>query len=96
MDLTYRRLAPDEVDKALETLTQWNTDGLQVGRTFQFSTYSAGVLFAAAVGHLADHLNHHPDIALAYKKVTVRLTTHDVGGISPYDLELARRIDAIA
>ena len=66
-----------------------------ISKTFSFKTYKDGLVFASAVGFVADKLNHHPDMAVGYAKVSISVNTHDVGGLSPYDFELARRIDCL-
>jgi 4a-hydroxytetrahydrobiopterin dehydratase len=54
-------------------------------------------VFACAIGHLAEALNHHPDLLVGYGKVRVVLVTHDAGGgLTEYDFELARRIEKLA
>ncbi|WP_125777454.1 VOC family protein [Antribacter gilvus] len=70
---------------------------LQVA-TARFATGSflTGVRLVDAIGELAEAANHHPDVDLRYPHVTVRLTTHDVGGLSQRDVELARDISAAA
>ena len=93
--LEYRRLNADEISEQLASVSRWASDGNQLGRTFSFQTYLQGISFTCAVAYLAEKLNHHPDLTVGYRKVTVRLSTHDVGGISPYDFELARRIDSL-
>lgn len=52
-----------------------------------------GVAFAVAVAHLADELDHHPELTLEYPAVRVRIQTHDAGGVSALDLALAERIE---
>jgi 4a-hydroxytetrahydrobiopterin dehydratase len=52
--------------------------------------------FVAAVGQLAEEANHHPDIDIRYNRVTLALVTHDSGGITRLDIELARAIDGVA
>ena len=94
-DLAYVKLSDDDIAKRLQSLEGWNiTDG-KLTKNFAFKTYKDGLVFAAAAGYLADKLNHHPDLTVGYAKVTVAVNTHDVGGISPYDFELARRIDSL-
>ena len=63
---------------------------------FRTGSFTAGVQLVEAMGELADAANHHPDVDLRYAGVTVRLTTHDVGGLSDRDVELARQISAVA
>ncbi|HVT10627.1 MAG TPA: 4a-hydroxytetrahydrobiopterin dehydratase [Fimbriimonadaceae bacterium] len=95
-ELAYIKLGQGEIERGLGELEGWGYDGDKISKTYAFKTYKDGVVFAAAVGHVADKLNHHPDILVGYAKATVSVNTHDVGGISPYDFELARRIDALA
>jgi 4a-hydroxytetrahydrobiopterin dehydratase len=63
---------------------------------FRTGSFSAGVALVDAISRLADAANHHPDVDLRYASVAVRLTTHDVGGLSERDVELARQISAAA
>jgi 4a-hydroxytetrahydrobiopterin dehydratase len=63
---------------------------------FRTGSFSAGVALVTAIGALADAAGHHPDVDLRYAAVTVRMTTHDVGGLSERDVELARQISAAA
>ena len=95
MELTYRKMDSAEVDASLAKTSGWSLVEGKLTRGFEFKTYKDGVVFASAVAFLADQLNHHPDILIGYSKVNVSVNTHDVGGISPYDFELAQRIDRI-
>jgi 4a-hydroxytetrahydrobiopterin dehydratase len=63
---------------------------------FATGSFATGVALVDAIGTLADAANHHPDVDLRYQGVTVRLATHEVGGLSTRDLELAREISAAA
>ncbi|MEA2553949.1 MAG: 4a-hydroxytetrahydrobiopterin dehydratase [Fimbriimonadaceae bacterium] len=93
--LAYVLLTPDQVSSELKDVAGWQVEGGQLIRTFEFKTYKDGVVFATAVAHVADKLNHHPDITIGYAKVRIAVNTHDVGGLSPYDFELARRIEKL-
>ncbi|MCC7230783.1 MAG: 4a-hydroxytetrahydrobiopterin dehydratase [Fimbriimonadaceae bacterium] len=95
MTLNYIKLDEGQIAKALEAVDGWAIVGQKLSKTFSFSTYKDGVVFASAVAYLSDKLNHHPDLYVGYAKVTVSVDTHDVGGLSPYDFELARRIDSL-
>lgn len=95
MELAYRKLDESEIKEALASVPDWSIEDGKLTKQFKFETYKDGVVFASAVGFVADKLNHHPDIALGYAKVGISVNTHDVGGISPYDFELARRIDSL-
>lgn len=67
-----------------------------VERTFKFEAYRDGVAFAVAVAMTADQKDHHPDLFLGYGRVQVRWSTHDAGGITGLDRELADLSDQIA
>src|SRR5690242_11853919 len=96
MNLEYRQLSEDETKAALQTVPGWAIERGLLTRIFEFKTYKDGVVFSSAIGFIADKLDHHPDITVTYGKVKVAVNTHSVGGISPYDFELARQIDLIA
>jgi 4a-hydroxytetrahydrobiopterin dehydratase len=64
----------------------------------QFGTgsFAAGVALVTEIGRLADAMDHHPDVDLRYPTVTVRLSSHDIGGLSERDVKLAQQISAAA
>jgi len=95
MKLSYDKLTDAELAAALETLPSWTvSDGL-LRREFSFSGYKDGVVFASAVAWEAERLNHHPDMTVSYGRVTVETVTHDAGGLTAYDIELARLVDSL-
>jgi 4a-hydroxytetrahydrobiopterin dehydratase len=95
MHLEYRQLSGDEITQGVAELDKWDVEGERLAKSFEFSSYKDGVAFATKVADIADEMDHHPDLEIGYKKVRVSMNTHSVGGLSPYDLELARRIDAM-
>jgi 4a-hydroxytetrahydrobiopterin dehydratase len=74
----------------------WRVISAEACAYFRTGSFAAGVTLVDAIGRLADAANHHPDVDLRYSSVTVRLTTHDVGGLSERDVELARQISGAA
>jgi len=64
-------------------------------RTIEFPSFRDAIAFVNRVAELADAANHHPDIAVSYKTVTLRWTTHSEGGITDRDHELAARTDEL-
>jgi 4a-hydroxytetrahydrobiopterin dehydratase len=94
-ELAYRKLDDHEISDALARTPAWKRQGDEIVRDFEFKTYKDGALFVAAVAYLADALDHHPEIHLGYRKVSIKVSTHSVSGLSPYDFELAFRIDAL-
>lgn len=77
------------------TLPEWKVDGEVLRRTFEFSNFTAAMGFVTKVAILAEKANHHPDIDIRWNKVTLALTTHDVGGLSEKDVTLATTIRSV-
>lgn len=88
------RLAEDVIARELRTAPGWTRDGDAIHRTWRLADFKAAMIFVNGVAALAEKANHHPDIAVHYDEVTLRLWSHDVGGLSARDFDLARRIDA--
>jgi len=71
----------------------WTREGEEIVRTFEFDTYLEGIGFAAAAGGVAQDAFHHPEMTIGWREVEVRLTTHDAGGITDNDTDLAARFN---
>jgi 4a-hydroxytetrahydrobiopterin dehydratase len=85
------------VDEIQDRLPEgWTLEGGEITRTFEFDSYLGGVGFAAGVGGVAEDAFHHPELVITWRKVEVRLTTHDAGGVTEKDLDLAARINDLA
>ena len=81
---------------ALDALPKWKRDGQIISRIFEFKDFPAAMKFVNDVAELAEQAQHHPDIDVRWNKVTLALTTHDAGGLTEKDFELARQCDALA
>ncbi|HSJ07591.1 MAG TPA: 4a-hydroxytetrahydrobiopterin dehydratase [Longimicrobiales bacterium] len=92
---TRTRLSDAEIATALEALPQWRLDDGRLLREFEFDDFVHAFRFMVAVALVAERMNHHPDWTNVYKTVWIRLTTHDLGGLSTWDVELATRIDGL-
>ena len=90
------RLSDLEIQRALGTLPGWSRRTDVLTKTFTWPTFEQGIAFVTRVAKAADAMDHHPDIDIRYTKVTFALSTHDAGGITERDLELARQIEQIA
>ncbi len=90
------RLSQPEIVQALANVPGWSQDGAAISRTFTLPGFPAALVFACAVGQLAERADHHPDILIQYKKVTLTLSTHSEGGLTDKDFALAREIGTIA
>lgn len=86
-------LSDDEIETQLPD--EWTREGDEIVRTYEFDAYLDGVGFAAAAGGLAQDAFHHPEMTIGFQEVEVRLTTHDAGGITENDTDLAERFNGI-
>jgi len=89
-----RRLSDVEIAARLESVPGWQREGDWLRRAYKFDTFPAAIAFVNRVAEVAEALDHHPDITIEYTKVTLRVSTHDAGGLTANDFELATRIDA--
>jgi 4a-hydroxytetrahydrobiopterin dehydratase len=81
------------IDAALRDLPGWSRDGDAIVRAFRADSFRAAIAFILRIADAADAADHHPELTNVYRDVTVRLSTHDVGGVTTLDLALARAID---
>ena len=85
-----------QVEEKLQTLADWTTDGETISRTFKFKDFVSAIDFVNKLVDPAEKAGHHPDISISYNKVTINLTTHDAGGITQKDFDLAQTISQLA
>ena len=92
-----RRLTAEERGEALAELKDWSyaEERDAIARQFRFADFCDAFAFMTRVALVAEKRNHHPEWSNVYNKVTITLTTHDVNGLSPLDLELAREIGQV-
>ena len=90
-------LSKKEVDTSLKELSDWKATPkcTQIYKTFEFPDFVAALAFVAKVTVYAEVFGHHPDIELSYGKVKVKLTTHEVKGLTQKDFHLAGLIENI-
>lgn len=84
------------VDTALVTLEGWTDIDGALERTFELPSFAEALAFVNRVGELAESEDHHPDIAISYRKVTLRWWTHTAGGITDRDRDLAEKSGLLA
>ena len=80
---------------ALARLPGWTRAGRAIERTYRFADFREALAFVNRVGELAERHDHHPDIAIHYREVTLTLWSHDAGRITERDVRLAAAIDAL-
>jgi 4a-hydroxytetrahydrobiopterin dehydratase len=90
------KLTVSEIESALAESPEWSEVGGQIQRTYQFDDFLEAMAFVNAVAKAAEAAAHHPDILIRYDKVTLSLVTHDAGGISSKDFDLAKEADGLA
>lgn len=90
------KLEENQIAAALALLPQWTRQGDAITRTFQFKDFPAAVKFVNAVAAAAEQAWHHPDIDIRWNKVALTLTTHDAGGLTRKDFDLARQFDQLS
>ena len=85
-------LRDEEIARELASLPGFRRDGVAIARTWRFADFKTAMIFVNGVAALAEQAEHHPDIAVHYNEVTLRLWSHDAGGLTRRDVDLARRI----
>jgi 4a-hydroxytetrahydrobiopterin dehydratase len=90
------KLSDADVSSGLERLPGWSRDGDLVRKSFQLPSFADAVAFVVRVGFLAEAANHHPDLDIRWRTVHVALSTHDQGGITDKDLDLAHGIEQVS
>jgi 4a-hydroxytetrahydrobiopterin dehydratase len=86
-------LSREEVARRLTTVPGWRLEDGALRRTFAFPDFRAAIAFVNAVADQAEAAGHHPDIDIRFDRVTLTLVTHDEGGLTDLDFELARRVE---
>jgi 4a-hydroxytetrahydrobiopterin dehydratase len=90
-----KRLSDDQIKGRLQELKGWTLRDGKLHREFQFKDFITAFGFMSSVALIAESMNHHPNWSNVYNKVTVDLTTHDAGGVTEFDVEFARRVNAL-
>ncbi|MCB1325063.1 MAG: 4a-hydroxytetrahydrobiopterin dehydratase [Leptospiraceae bacterium] len=90
------KLDAAQVEKALRQLPAWTVEQGKLHREFKFADFRAAFGFMTGVALAAEKMDHHPEWSNVYNRVTIDLVSHDVGGLTSRDLELAGIIDGLA
>ena len=88
-------LDSDTLKHELELLDGWKIDDNSISRVIPMHNWKGVLMLANAIAHLAEQAWHHPDLMLTFSSITIKLTTHDEGGITDRDIILAKKIDAL-
>ncbi len=87
------KLSAIQVKERLRTLNGWKARKGFIEKSFNFKTFMGGIAFVRRIALIAEKLDHHPDIHIRWTTVLLQIQTHDEGGITERDFEVARAID---
>lgn len=93
--MTRKLLSEAEIASRLSHVSKWARKGNAIERSWRFKDFREALMFINQIGELAEAANHHPDIYNSWNRVTLSLTTHDRGGLTDLDFNLAKKIDAL-
>ena len=88
-------LTNKELDLLKEQIPEWEIKGKKLVREWHFLNFIEAFGFITKVALLAESMGHHPNWGNVYSRVTIELTTHDLGGLSDFDIKLAKEIDKL-
>lgn len=90
------KLTAVELGAHMAQLAGWSLENGKLHKKFQFADFVTAFGFITKVAIVAEKMDHHPELYNVYNRVTIDLTTHDAGGISIKDIELAKKIDSLS
>jgi 4a-hydroxytetrahydrobiopterin dehydratase len=93
--MKYKKLSGDELEELVRGMNGWELKEGKLQKSFRFSDFIEAFGFMTRIALEAEKINHHPDWSNVYNNVTIKLSTHDAGGITDYDVKLANIIDKI-
>lgn len=86
-------LDDEEIQQRLDELGDWEREGEEIHKVFEFDDFKGAIGFVNEVARLAERYDHHPDIDIRWNKVRLSLSTHSEGGLTPWDFDLANDIE---
>jgi 4a-hydroxytetrahydrobiopterin dehydratase len=94
-DDNYHKLSEQEIQHELNRLQGWTIVNGKLNRSFEFNSFVDAFSFMTKVAMEAEKMNHHPEWFNVYNRLKIELVTHDIGGISNYDIKLATIISKL-
>jgi 4a-hydroxytetrahydrobiopterin dehydratase len=86
-------LEDEEIEQRLDELGDWEREGDDIQKVFEFDDFTTAIKFVNDVAKLADRYDHHPDIDIRWNKVKLSLSTHSEGGLTSLDFDVAGEIE---
>ena len=90
------QLSDAEIASALGALAGWSRSGDEIVKTFELASFADAIAFVVRVGFIAEAADHHPDVDVRWRRVRIALTTHDSGGLTANDIDVATSIEKVA
>jgi 4a-hydroxytetrahydrobiopterin dehydratase len=90
-----KKLETKNITATLNTLKGWSVSKGKLHKEFKFASFVEAFGFMSSVALIAERMNHHPEWFNVYNKVVIDLTTHDLGGISTFDIDFASRVEKL-
>jgi pterin-4-alpha-carbinolamine dehydratase (EC 4.2.1.96) len=90
------KMTENDIKKVLSSMKEWSYKDNEIYKEYVFNNFMQSVKFVNIIAPVAESLKHHPDIFISYNKVRVTLTTHDEGGVTEKDIDLAKKIDSLS
>lgn len=92
-EIKYKKLSGNELDEIVRNMKGWELKDEKLQKSFKFTNFVEAFGFMTRIALEAERMNHHPEWSNVYNNVTIKLSTHDAGGITDYDIKLAEIID---
>jgi 4a-hydroxytetrahydrobiopterin dehydratase len=93
--MTFVPLMEEQINALASALPQWSVVNGKLHRELRFGDFNEAFGFMTRVALIAEAMGHHPEWSNVWNRVTIDLTTHDAGGLSSWDVELAQRINRL-
>lgn len=93
--MSAEKLSDSEIANRIESLEGWTRDGDAIERSIEFDGFNEAIGFINRIAEYADAADHHPEIFNVYNQVDLTLTTHDAGGLTEKDFDLAEEINGV-
>ena len=93
--MSRKKLSDEEISANLSKLDGWKVEKKWLRKSFKFVNFAESLSFVNKVGDIAEDADHHPDITFGWGYANIELTTHDTGGLTHNDFDVAARIDGI-
>lgn len=93
--MSRRKLSTEEIENSVKDLEGWKFEGKFLRKRFEFANFAESLAFVNKIGEIAEDADHHPDITFGWGYAEIELTTHDTGGLTKLDFNLAAKIESI-